>query len=308
MAVRPVRSHRQQRGQLPAGRRARQPADQRLRPARGQSRRRPPAGRHALRPPGTRPVGPARRRWPGDRPGRSRAPRLATGPRSRRPPASTRGTPPGRPEDPGRRRPPAPGPALHPGPRRTDLRRSRPRHTRPRPRRKRGIGPGHPPAPAPPPTWPVFPPCGTTGRPASVHRVSTAATSAVSRGRTTAGVCPWKRPVQSTAKPAVASPVRTCGSPTILSSDRTSAPGSVITRSVSLANWLRDKVIGLTATVRLNTERTWSTTGVVRRWATAWPAPARAVTPTCPGSLTSAGTRSLTACARICVRVYAPGD
>jgi len=56
VAVRPVRSHRQQRSQLPAGRRARQPADQRLRPARGQRRRRPPAGRHALRPPGTRPV------------------------------------------------------------------------------------------------------------------------------------------------------------------------------------------------------------------------------------------------------------
>ena len=55
-------AHRQQRGQLPAGRRACQPADQRFRPARGQSRRRPPAGRHALRPPGTRPVGPARRR------------------------------------------------------------------------------------------------------------------------------------------------------------------------------------------------------------------------------------------------------
>jgi hypothetical protein len=36
--------------------------------------------------------------------------------------------------------------------------------------------------------------------------------------------------------------------------------------------------------------------------------PAPAVTPTRPGSLTSAGTRSLTACARICVRVYAPGD
>ena len=46
-------------------------------------------------------MGPARRRWPGDRPGRSRAPRLATGPRSRRPPASTRRTSPGRPEDPG---------------------------------------------------------------------------------------------------------------------------------------------------------------------------------------------------------------
>ena len=34
-----------------------------------------------------------------------------------------------------------------------------------------------------------------------------------------------------------------------------------ITRSVSLANWLRDKVIGLTATVRLNTERARSATG-----------------------------------------------
>jgi hypothetical protein len=58
----------------------------------------------------------------------------------------------------------------------------------------------------------------------------------------------------------------------------------------------------------LSTERAWSTTGSGLRWATARPAPARAVTPTRPGSLISAGTPSLTACARICVRVYAPGD
>ena len=307
MAVRPVRRDRQQRGQLPAGRRARQPADQRVRPARGEPRRRPPAGRHALRPPGTRPVGPARRRWPGDRPGRPRAPRLATGPWSRRPPTSTRRTSPGRPEDPGSRRPPAPGSTLHPGPRRTDLRRSRSRHTRPRSRRNQGIGPAHPPAPTPPPTRPVFPPCGTTGRPASVHRASTAATSAVSRGRTTAGVCPWKRPVQSTAKPAVASPVRTCGSPTMLASDRSSAPGSVITRS--MARRCRDKVTGLTATVRLSTERAWSTTpGPYGDGQRPGQRHTGAVTPTRPGSLTSAGTCSLAACACICVRVYAPGD
>jgi ankyrin repeat protein len=41
--------------------------------------------------PATRPARPARRRWPGDRPGRSRAPRLAAGPRSRRRPANTNG-------------------------------------------------------------------------------------------------------------------------------------------------------------------------------------------------------------------------
>jgi hypothetical protein len=83
----------------------------------------------------------------------------------------------------------------------------------------------------PPPTRPVFPPCGTTATPAPVHRARTAATSAVSRGRTTAGVWPWKRPVQSTAKPAVASPVSTCGSPTMAASDSSSVLGSVIIRS-----------------------------------------------------------------------------
>jgi S-adenosyl methyltransferase len=46
---------------------------------------------------------------------------------------------------------------------------------------------------------------------------------------------PRKRPVQSTAKPATASPVRTCGSPTMPASDRSSPPGSVITRPVSPA-------------------------------------------------------------------------
>jgi hypothetical protein len=46
----------QQRSQL-AGRGARQPADQRLRPSRGQRRRGPAAGSYALRPPGTRAVG-----------------------------------------------------------------------------------------------------------------------------------------------------------------------------------------------------------------------------------------------------------
>ena len=64
VAVRPIRGHRQQRSQLSAGRRARQPADQRLRPARGQPRRRPPTGHDALRPPGTRPGSRVRPRWP----------------------------------------------------------------------------------------------------------------------------------------------------------------------------------------------------------------------------------------------------
>ena len=49
----------------------------------------------------------------------------------------------------------------------------------------------------PPPTRPVLPPWGTTGRPASCRRAMTAATSAVLPGRTTAAAFPAKRPVQS---------------------------------------------------------------------------------------------------------------
>jgi hypothetical protein len=41
--------------------------------------------------------------------------------------------------------------------------------------------------------------------------------------------------VRGGAKPATASPVRTCGSPTLPASDRSSPPGSVITRPVSPA-------------------------------------------------------------------------
>ena len=44
-------------------------------------------------------------------------------------------------------------------------------------------------------------------------------------------------------------------------SDRSSALESVITRSVSSARRLRDKLTGLTATARLSTERAWPTTG-----------------------------------------------
>ena len=50
----------------------------------------------------------------------------------------------------------------------------------------------------------------------------------VSRGRTTAGVWPANLPVQSTAKPAVASPVSTCCSPTMAASAcRTAGASSV---------------------------------------------------------------------------------
>ena len=65
-------------------------------------------------------------------------------------------------------------------------------------------------------------------------------------------------------------------------SDRNSVPGSVITRAVSLARRFRDKVTGLTATVRLSTERAWSTLGPAAM-GNGWPAPPQTATPTLPG-------------------------
>ena len=47
------------------------------------------------------------------------------------------------------------------------------------------------------PTIPVFPPCGTIAAPCSAQARTTATTSAVSAGRTTARARPEKRPVQS---------------------------------------------------------------------------------------------------------------
>ena len=49
----------------------------------------------------------------------------------------------------------------------------------------------------PPPTRPVLPPWGTTAKPALAQTARVAATSAVEPGRTTTGVAPWNRPVQS---------------------------------------------------------------------------------------------------------------
>ena len=62
-----------------------------------------------------------------------------------------------------------------------------------------------PPRGTPAPTSPVLPPCGTTAAPCSAQARSTAATSAVSAGRTTARARPPKRPVQSrlVARPGV---------------------------------------------------------------------------------------------------------
>ena len=48
-----------------------------------------------------------------------------------------------------------------------------------------------------PPTNPVLPPWGTTAAPDAEHHASTAATSSVDAGRTTAAARPTKRPVQS---------------------------------------------------------------------------------------------------------------
>ena len=49
-----------------------------------------------------------------------------------------------------------------------------------------------PPCGTPPPTRPVLPPCGTTGTPAAAQARTTAATSAVVRGRTAARASPRK--------------------------------------------------------------------------------------------------------------------
>ena len=51
----------------------------------------------------------------------------------------------------------------------------------------------------PPPTSPVLPPCGTTLAPWAAQARSTAATWAVSAGRTTANARPWKRLRQSSS-------------------------------------------------------------------------------------------------------------
>src|SRR5581483_1688836 len=57
----------------------------------------------------------------------------------------------------------------------------------------------------PPPTRPVLPPWGTTGRPAVDSAAMTAAASSVLPGRTTAAARPAKRPVQSVSNDAVSS-------------------------------------------------------------------------------------------------------
>ena len=51
----------------------------------------------------------------------------------------------------------------------------------------------------PPPTRPVLPPCGTTLAPWAAQARTTAATSAVLAGRTTASARPWKRLRQSSS-------------------------------------------------------------------------------------------------------------
>ncbi len=65
-----------------------------------------------------------------------------------------------------------------------------------------------------PPTMEVLPPCGTTATPSRAHSASTAATSAVSAGRTTAGVRPWYSRRQSSQKGAASAPVSSPRSPT----------------------------------------------------------------------------------------------
>src|SRR5919201_184205 len=84
-----------------------------------------------------------------------------------------------------------------------------------------------------PPTRPVFPPWGTTATHASLHSRNTAATSSTVPGRTTAGVEPQNRPVQSTTWAATTSAsVRTCASPTAARSPRTSSDAETIDRSL----------------------------------------------------------------------------
>ena len=71
------------------------------------------------------------------------------------------------------------------------------------------------PSGTPPPTSPVLPPCGTVATPASWHAVTTAATSSVDPGRTTASARPAWTPVQSTTyAPVSSSSVRTWSAPT----------------------------------------------------------------------------------------------
>ena len=73
----------------------------------------------------------------------------------------------------------------------------------------------------------MLPPCGTTGTPASAHARSTAATSAVFPGRTTARHSPRHRPVQSTSAAARRSgSVSTCAPPTTAASADSTTPRS----------------------------------------------------------------------------------
>ena len=71
----------------------------------------------------------------------------------------------------------------------------------------------------PPPTSPVLPPCGTTATPAPAQAATTAATSSVEPGRTTARARPAWVPVQSTTYAATsASSVRTWSAPMLVRS------------------------------------------------------------------------------------------
>src|SRR5579883_1707705 len=100
--------------------------------------------------------------------------------------------------------------------------------------RRRRLSTTSPPRGTPPPTSPVFPPWGTRGTPVSRQTSRTPATSAVDRGRTTAGVVPQKRPVQSLAKAAHTSGSVATPSPTT-SRSRPTSPRSPITPTLPQA-------------------------------------------------------------------------
>ena len=92
------------------------------------------------------------------------------------------------------------------------------------PSRRRRLITTSPPRGTDPPTSPVLPPWGTTPTPASVHARSTAATSSVDAGRTTASAVPDQRRVQSVSYEARRSgSVRQWLGPTISASRATSA-------------------------------------------------------------------------------------
>ena len=120
-----------------------------------------------------------------------------------------------------------------------------------------------------PPTRPVLPPWGTTAAPASPHARSTAATSSTAPGRTTAGVDPTKRPVQSRTWPATTSgSVSTCASPTTRSAGRRAATSGAATHGAyggAKIRACRSSRRRCAATCSSRRHRSWTRTSTERR-------------------------------------------